>query len=164
MLLVTLYTQLRLTTSKAVNKLESKTCQVAEHNNRCKEGKIIIFLCRVEVLSCETHRYFVVALELKEIKKNSSIIQTNSKQIKITTVGLFLEQINIVFTNDPTCNLHALCTSLHVHSLNLKKKNFVIHLFYRCRETAGSPFGWSAASCSSCNLWSLKNETSAYHA
>ena len=69
MLLVTLYTQLRLTTSKAVNKLESKTCQVAEHNNCCKEGKIIIFLCRIEVLSCETHRYFVVALELKERKK-----------------------------------------------------------------------------------------------
>ena len=90
LVLVTLHTQLRLTTSKAVSKLESKTCQVAEHNNRCKEGKIIIFLCRVEVLSCETHRYFVVALELKERKKNSLIIQTNSKQIKITTVGLFL--------------------------------------------------------------------------
>ena len=90
MLLVTLHTQPRLTTSKAVSKLESKTCQVAEHNNRCKEGKIIILLCRVEVLSCETHRYFVVALELKEREKNSLIIQTNSKQIKITTVGLFL--------------------------------------------------------------------------
>ena len=51
MLSVTFHTQLRLTTSKAVCKLGSKTWQVAEHNNRCKEGKIIIFLRRGEVRS-----------------------------------------------------------------------------------------------------------------
>ena len=62
MLSVTFHTQLRLTTTKAVCKLGSKTCQVVEHNNRCEERKII-FLRRAEVLSCETHRY--LALELK---------------------------------------------------------------------------------------------------
>ena len=63
MLLVNFHTQLRLTTSKAVSNLERKTCQVAEHNNRCEEGKIIIFLRRVEVVSCLIHRYFVFAIE-----------------------------------------------------------------------------------------------------
>ena len=63
MLLVTFYMQQILTTSKAVSKLERKTCQVAEHNNRCEEGKIIIFLRRVEVVSCLIPRYFVFAIE-----------------------------------------------------------------------------------------------------
>ena len=48
MLLVNFHMQLRLTTSKAVSKLERKTCQVAEDNNRCKEEKnyYLLALCR----------------------------------------------------------------------------------------------------------------------
>ena len=86
MLLVNFHTQLRLTTSKAVSKLERKTCEVAEHNNRCEEGKIIIFLRRVEVLSCLIHRYFVFAIEwINKIKQNKTDKQKNNSLIIQTT-------------------------------------------------------------------------------
>ena len=57
---------------------------------------------------------------MKNKKKTSLIIQTTSKQIKITTVGWFLWQNIMVFTNDPKYISHY--TSLHVFSLNFQKK------------------------------------------
>ena len=44
--------------------------------------KIIIFLCRVEVLSCETHRYLVATLELREKKKRKKKLVNHSGNFK----------------------------------------------------------------------------------
>ena len=64
----------------------------------------------------------------------------------------------MVFTNYPKCIPH--CTSLHVYSLNFKNKNKNkklrnAALSQDVRQAQGSRFAWSAASFSSCNLWSL---------
>ena len=88
MLLVNFHMQLRLTTSKAVSKLERKTCQVAEHNNRCKEEKNYYLLapCRSGQLlnpSLLRLRDWKKLINLKKKQTNkkykSLIIQTTSK-------------------------------------------------------------------------------------
>ena len=65
---------------------------MAERNYRCKEGKIAIFLRRVEMLSFQPVATLSQRLNKKKIikkiqKKKLSITQTTSTQIKIATVG-----------------------------------------------------------------------------